>query len=29
MGAIYCSTQYLINGHSGGVTHAKTMLSAV
>jgi len=27
--AIYCSTLYLINGHSGGVTHAKTMLSAV
>jgi len=27
--AIYCSTLYLINGHSGGATHAKTMLSAV
>jgi hypothetical protein len=29
MSAIYCSTLYLINGHSGGATHAKTMLSAV
>ena len=29
MGAIYCSTLYLINEHSGGATHAKTMLSAV
>jgi hypothetical protein len=28
-GAIYCSRLYLIKGHSGGVTHTKTMLSAV
>ena len=27
--AIYCTTLHLIHGHSGGVTHAKTMLSAV